>query len=180
MVSLVVVVLDKASDLLFHLPGEVVLLQVDHVLHRAVIPFDLPLCRRMECLPSAMSHPFLQEILGKLHGDIARSVVREEPRPVVYRGVFHPGLPDRLFQQVFHISGLHRRVELPGDDIPGEVIENARQEIPPPTNDLHIGEIRLPELVHPGGGIGELVRGTDHHIGWTGDQVEGLQNPVNA
>jgi hypothetical protein len=69
-----------------------------------------------------MRHPFLLEILGEPLRDIAWSVVREQPRPVPYLHMMHSGRLYRLLHQILHVLGLHRRVELPGDDIPGVIV----------------------------------------------------------
>ena len=45
--------------------------------------------------------------------------------------------------------------------------------------DLEVGEVGLPELIDRRGLVLELVRRLDHHIGWTGDQVMGLQQPID-
>ncbi len=50
MVTLVVVVIHKTSDLSFKLCGKIVILQVHNVLHRAVVALDLALRHRVSCL----------------------------------------------------------------------------------------------------------------------------------
>jgi hypothetical protein len=53
----------------------------------------------------------------------------------------------RQLQRVGHILGLHRRAQLPGDDVTREVVEDRRQVKLTPADDLQIGEVGLPQLV---------------------------------
>src|SRR5258706_10028763 len=46
-------------------------------------------------------------------------------------------------------------------------------------NDLEISEVRLPELVWCRRLILELVRGFHHDEGWAGDQIAGLEEPID-
>ena len=45
------------------------------------------------------------------------------------------------------VPDLHRRAELPGDDVAREVVQYRAEVEPTPTNYLEIGEVGLPELV---------------------------------
>ena len=114
----VVVVFDEASDLLFEFPREIVFLQVDLLLHRSVIPFDLPLCHRMIRRTVCRCHSLVLEKVFELLGDIRRSVVREEPWTMPDRDVLGPRFLNGDIQQIFDVCCGHCRVELPGDDIP--------------------------------------------------------------
>ncbi len=51
-----------------------------------------------------------------------------------------------------------RRVQLPGDDIPRVIIQDARQVVPPSVDDLEVREVRLPQLMDSRRRIGELLR----------------------
>ena len=47
-----------------------------------------------------------------------------------------PRCLQRKLQCVGHILGLHRRAQLPGDDVAREVVEDRRQVEPAPASDL--------------------------------------------
>ena len=55
----------------------------------------------------------------------------------------------------------------------------AGEVVPAPADDLEIGEVGLPELVGRSCLVLELVGGLDDDEGWAGDQVMGLQEPIN-
>lgn len=76
-----------------------------------------------------LCHSLDLEILFELLGDVRRSVVREKPWAMPDRDLLDPRFLNGNIQQVFHICFGHRRVELPGNDIPGVVIKDARQVI---------------------------------------------------
>jgi hypothetical protein len=77
------------------------------------------------------------------------------------------------------VRSLHRGAQLPGDDVAGEVVEDRRQVEPSPPDDLEISEVRLPELVWRRRLILELMRGLHHDEGWAGDQIVGLEEPID-
>ena len=52
--------------------------------------------------------------------------------------------------------------------------------VPAPTNDLQVGEVRLPKLVGRGGLVAERVGGLDDDIGRAGDQILSLEQPVDS
>ena len=82
-------------------------------------------------------------------------------------------------QGVGDVAGLHRRAELPGDDVAREVIEHRGQVEPAPADDLQVGEVGLPELVGSRGLVLELIGGLDDDEGRAGDQVMGLEHAVD-
>ena len=85
-----------------------------------------------------------------------------------------------MSQRIGDVLRPHGGAELPGDDVARVIVEHRRQIHPAPADDLEVGEVGLPHLVGPGGFGVELVRGLDHHIGRAGDQVVGLEKPVNT
>ncbi len=66
---LVVVVVHETSDSSVELPGAVVILEPDHVLHRAVIALDLALRHRMVRSASGVLHLMHLELLAKDLGE---------------------------------------------------------------------------------------------------------------
>jgi hypothetical protein len=61
----------------FQLPWEVVVLELQHILHRPVIPLDLPLRLRVVGRASRMRHLALFEVLPELARDMGGTVVTE-------------------------------------------------------------------------------------------------------
>jgi len=47
-------------------------------------------------------------------------------------------------------------------------------------DDLEVGEVSLPQLVRCRGFVLELIRRLDDDEGWAGDQVVGLEQPVDG
>jgi hypothetical protein len=82
-------------------------------------------------------------------------------------------------RQVKVLVGLHGRTELPGDDVAGIIVEDGRQIEPAPTDDLEVSEVGLPELVRRCGFVSELVCRLDDDKGRAGDQVLGLEKPID-
>ena len=77
------------------------------------------------------------------------------------------------------VGGTHGRTQLPGDDETREVIEDGGEIEPSPTDDLEVGEVRLPELVRRCCLVFELVCRLDDDEGWAGDQVVCLEQPID-
>ena len=95
----------------------------------------------------------------------------------------HPvelGLCQGLLQRFLHVRGRHRGGELPRQDVARVVVQHRRQVVPAPALDLEVGEVGLPQLVHPPGGLGEPIGGGDQLEGRALDQVEALQEPEYA
>ena len=90
-----------------------------------------------------------------------------------------PEAVQRHFERGGDVVGLHRGAQLPGDDVAGEVVEYRRQVEPSPADDLEIREVRLPELIWCRRLILELVRGLHHDEGRAGDQIVGLEQPID-
>ena len=79
-----------------------------------------------------------------------------------------------------YIFRLHRRAELPGDDVSREAIQDRGQIVPTPADDLEVGEVGLPHLVRRGRLVTELVGGLDHDEGGAGDQIMRFEEPVTS
>src|SRR5271170_1565228 len=84
-----------------------------------------------------------------------------------------------LMADIRDILGLHRRTELPGDDVAREVVEDCRQIKPAPADDLEVGEVGLPELIGCGSLILEFVGCLDHDEGRTRNQVVRLEQSIH-
>ena len=95
------------------------------------------------------------------------------------RGAVAAGCRERQLQRVGDVVGPHGRAQLPGDDVAREVVEDGRQIEPAPADDLEVGEVGLPELVRRRGLVLELVGRLDDDEGRAGDQVVGLEQPID-
>ena len=82
-------------------------------------------------------------------------------------------------QRVGDVGGLHRRAQLPGDDVPRKVVEDRRQVHPAPADDLEVGEVGLPHLVGRTGLVGKLAGCLDDDERRTGDQVVRLEQATD-
>ena len=78
-----------------------------------------------------------------------------------------------------NILGPHCAAQLPGDDGAREAVQHGRRIYPVPSDDREIDEVSLPHLVRTHGLGVEAIRRPDHDLGWTGDQVMGLQQAAN-
>src|SRR3954447_9983228 len=85
----------------------------------------------------------------------------------------------RQVQRLCDVADLHRRTELPGDNIAREVVQYRAEVKPAPTDDLEIGEVGLPKLVRRCRLILELISGLHDDVGRTGDQIVVLQQAID-
>ncbi len=84
------------------------------------------------------------------------------------------------FQRVCHITRLHRGAQLPGDNVPREVVENGGKIEPPPSHDLDVGEVGLSHLIDGCGFVTELVRSLDDNKGRAANEVPYLEQPIDC
>ena len=61
-------------------------------------------------------------------------------------------------ERFLHVRRRHRGGEFPGQDVAGVVVQHGGRVIPAPALDLEVGEVGLPQLVHPAGGGGRTCR----------------------
>ena len=83
------------------------------------------------------------------------------------------------FQRVCHITRLHRGAQLPGDNVPREVVENGGKIEPSPSHDLDAGEVGLPHLIDGDGFVAELVRRLDDNKGRAGNEVACFEQTID-
>jgi len=181
MVAGVVVVLHEVCDSSLQVGWGVVVLQPDDVLHRTVPALDLALSHRVIRRTAHMIHLLALEKPCQVPGEIGGAVVREQPRPVAYPGSIKTGLFKRQLQGLFNVLRAHGAGQPPGYDVAGVIVEDRRQVVPAPVvEDLELGEVGLPELVYPPGGLFELVPSRHHLEDRALDQVEALQDAIHA
>jgi len=75
MYPLVVVVVYERADLSLELPGNIIVTQLDHIFCRPVIPLDLSLGLRMIRSATGVTHILVSQIIARLPGDVAWSIV---------------------------------------------------------------------------------------------------------
>ena len=80
----VVVVVDEGGDLGLELAGQVVVLEQDPVLQRLVPALDFSLRLRIAWGTADVFDPLSREPVCEIARDVARAIVREQPRPVVH------------------------------------------------------------------------------------------------
>ena len=74
-IAVIVVVIDKDSDLLLQIAWQVVVFQKNAVLHGLVPAFDFTLCLRMEWSAANVFHLFLFHPFSQIGRDVARAVI---------------------------------------------------------------------------------------------------------
>lgn len=74
---------DKFTNAAFQLAWQVIILQQDFVLHRAMPPLDLPLGHRMVRLATGVRHAVFSKPAFQLSADIARPVIAQQAWPVL-------------------------------------------------------------------------------------------------
>ena len=121
--------------------------------------------------------PFI-EPFGKISGDIAGAIVRQQAGVVANTHLAAACGGERLLQRAGDVAGRHRGAELPGNDVAREVIEDGGEVEPAPADHLQIGEVGLPELVGRRGLGVELIGCLDDDKGRAGDQIARLQQAV--
>ena len=81
-VSAVVIVIDEAADPGLKVAGQEVVLEQDAVLHRLMPALDLALRHRVIGRSAHVFGVLLVEPRAQVARDVARSVIRQQPRPV--------------------------------------------------------------------------------------------------
>ena len=93
-----VVVRHEGGDLAFEIAGQVVVLKQDAVLERLMPALDLALGLRMEGGSADMTHAVILEPGREIPGDVAGSVVAQQPRPMRDPGGIAAGSLQCLFE----------------------------------------------------------------------------------
>jgi hypothetical protein len=157
-VTPVIVVFDERLDLGFEVTRQEVVFQQDAVLHGLVPALDLALRLGMERRTAHMAHTLGFDVFSQLAGDVAGSIVRQQARSVMHVGRRTARGNQRKIQRIGDVLGPHRAAQLPGDYVARVIVEHGRQVHPAPPDDLEVGEVGLPHLVHPLGLGAEVIR----------------------
>jgi len=126
-----------------------------------------------------MGHAIFLQIVGEFARDITGAVITQQPGPVPDFNLAQPGKLQRIIQCGGHIAGAHAGTQSPGGDKSRKVIQYRRQVIPSPADNLEVGEIGLPQLIHALARVLECLSGLHQDIRRAGYQIPGLQHPVN-
>jgi len=179
-VAVMIVVSDEALNARFEVTGQEVVFQQDLVLQGLMPAFDLALCLRMVWRSTNMIQTLLIEPFSQLAGDVTGAVVRQQTGFVPNGNLIAAGCLEGQFQRVGDIACRHCGAQLPGNNVSREVVQNGAQVEPAPTNDLDVGEVRLPHLVDGCGLIPEFIRRLDDHERRAGDEIMGLECPSSG
>ena len=160
-------------------PKEIV--EIEHAYQPSVgRAFDLALGLWMIGRTAHVVHAGAFEPFRQVTRDVAGPVIAEQSRFVRYARRGAPRCRERQLQRIGDVVGPHGRAQLPSDDVAGEVIEDGGEIEPTPSDHLEVGEVGLPELVGGCCLILELVGGLDDDEGWAGDQIVGLEQPIDG
>jgi len=126
-VTMVVVVIDEGTDLVFQVPGQEVVFQQHAVLHGLVPALDLALGLRVMRGATDVIDALVLEIVGQVGRDVGRAVVAEQPWLVQNRRLIASRSLQRQSQCAADVLGPHRAAQLPGDDVARVIVEHGRQ-----------------------------------------------------
>src|SRR5665213_3246940 len=85
--------------------------------------FDLALCLRMVGRAPNVSHVLCIQPICQLSRDVAGTIIAEQARLMDNPSLVTAGDCESKIQRVGHVLRLHRRAQLPGDDVAREVIQ---------------------------------------------------------
>ena len=154
--------------------------EFDDRFHRTVITLDFALGLRVKgATMDLVDVQRFQKIFQSV-GNESRAIIGEQARTVFDMNVLNPGVVERDLKSILNIGGRHRRGQSPGQNVTGKIVQNGTQIVPPPTDDLELGEIRLPHLIDPFSRGLELITRSDQVKGRTGNEVEAFQDAIHT
>ena len=168
-VALVVVIVDEGGDLAFEIAWQEVVLQQDTVFHGLMPSLDLALCLWVVWRAPDVLHALFFDVIRQVASNVGRAVIAEQSGLGDHGCAVAAGGGERQVERGGHVLGLHRGAQLPGDNVPREVVENVGKIEPSLPHDLDVGEVGLPHLIDGGGFIAELVRSLDDNKGRGGN-----------
>ena len=86
-----VIEIDELREPRFELSRQIVILQQNAILQRAMVTLDLALRHRMIGLTTRVTHAVLLEPGAELGREIGWSVIAQQPRPLLDGGLIEPG-----------------------------------------------------------------------------------------
>src|SRR5205814_3654720 len=105
---------------------------------------DLALGHRMIGRVAQVFDVAVVEAFGQVVGDVAGTVVGQEPGPIGEYGLVQSASLQRQVEGGGDILGPHVAAQLPGEDVAREVVKHGRQVEPAPTDHFQISEVGLP------------------------------------
>ena len=180
MIALVIVVFHEARQGALEFPRATVLLELDDVLHRPVVAFDLSLRHGVRGRAPRMRQTVRIQVVGQLLRDVAWAIITKQPVPMDDPHPVHPGLGSGQVERLGHVRRLHRRPKRPRQDVARVIVEHGRQVVPAPPDNLQVGEVGLPQLVGPVRRMSKCLGRREHHIRRTGDQILGFEDAIHA
>ena len=138
----VIVVFHEARQGALEFPRATVLLELDDVLHRPVVAFDLSLRAWGErAAPAYAPDRAWVQVVGQLLRDVAWAIITKQPGPMDDPHTVHPGLGPGQVERLGHVRRLHRRPKRPRQDVARVIVEHGRQVVPAPPDHLQVGEV---------------------------------------
>ena len=119
-----VVVLDKGGNLRLEIARQLVVFEQDAVPERLMPTLDLALGLRMTWRTAQMLDVSLAKPFRQIARDVGWAIVGQQSRPMDDVDLSQSRRLERKVQRVCDILGLHRRAQLPRDDVAREVVEN--------------------------------------------------------
>ena len=126
-VAVVVIVLDERLDLGLEVAGQEVVFEQDAVFQGLVPALDLALGLGMHRSAAHVAHLPVLDVFSQFAGDVAGTIVAEQPGLVQHGGTVAASRRERHVQRVGDVLGPHIGAQLPRDDIAREVVEHGRQ-----------------------------------------------------
>ena len=112
-----VVVFDEAGNRRLQLAGQVRVFEQDAVFECLMPTLDLALRLRMAWRMADVGHTPNAEPVSQVAGDVARPVVGQQAWPRHHPRLIEPSRTQRQVKRGGDVAGLHRRAQLPGDDV---------------------------------------------------------------
>ena len=126
MIASVIVIFHEARQGALEFPQAKVLLELDDVLHRTVVAFDLSLRHGVIGHAPAMVPTVRVQVVGQLVLDVAWAVVTVQARPMDDPHAVHPGADAGQFERLGHVQRLDRRPECPRQNTAQVIVEHRR------------------------------------------------------
>ncbi len=141
-----------------------------------MIALDLALGLGMVRRTTNVGHLVVFEVLFQRIRDKSRAIIRQQSGTMADFDMRHAGFCHCDVEGFLDIGAAHGGGQPPGEDIARIVVQHGTQIVVAPIHHFELGEVRLPQLIHPFGGMLELVLGAHQLKHRIGDQIIALQD----
>ena len=132
MVTLMFVVLEEGLDVCLKVAGQEVVFHQDAALQGLPPALNLALSLGMARGSADVAHLPGFDVFHQLAGDVAETVIAEQPGFVQHRGAVTTRSLEGDIKPVSHIIGVHGGAQLPGDDSEIEALGRSSMSVSPP------------------------------------------------